>query len=84
MLEVGKQTHEFFNCVGIDASGRKAYRLKPMEQYASEHRTQEQPSKQYFKASKLKDIIMDYPVSKKSTKPADVEKGESYDPHLKS
>lgn len=46
-----------------------------MEQYATEHRTQEQPSKQYFKQTKLHDIIMEYPISKKNPKAADTEKG---------
>ncbi|ORY33518.1 kinase-like domain-containing protein [Naematelia encephala] len=74
ILENGKQTHEFFNYNGLDAHGRKQYRLKPMEQYASEHRTNEQPSKQYFKQTKLKDIIMEYPFSKKNPKQSDIDK----------
>lgn len=48
-----------------------------MEQYASEHRTNEQPSKQYFKQTKLRDIIMEYPLSRKNPKQSDVDKGRS-------
>lgn len=73
-MEVGKQTHEFFNFVGIDSHGRKQYKLKSMEQYANEHRTNEQPSKQYFKQTKLKEIIMEYPYTKKHAN-SDMEKG---------
>lgn len=48
-----------------------------MEQYATEHRTNEQPSKQYFKQTKLDDIIMQYAYSKKNPKQSDMEKGTS-------
>ena len=74
LLEVGKQTHEFFNC-HVDAHGRKNYTLKPMDQYAAEHRTNEQPSKQYFKQTRLNDIIMEYSFSKKNAKQSDIDKG---------
>ena len=75
LLEVGKQTHEFFNC-HVDAHGRKNYTLKPMDQYAAEHRTNEQPSKQYFKQTRLNDIIMEYSFSKKNAKQSDIDKGK--------
>jgi dual specificity protein kinase YAK1 len=74
---MGKQTSEFFNYVGVDAHGRKQYKLKPMDQYATEHRTKEQPSKQYFKQTKLTDIIMEYPFTKKNAKQSDIDKGAS-------
>ena len=48
-----------------------------MEQYATEHRTNEQPSKQYFKQTKLDDIIMQYAYSKRNPKQSDMEKGMS-------
>lgn len=76
-LEMGKQTNDFFNCVSVDAHGRKQYKLKPMEQYASEHRTKEQASKQYFKQTQLRDIIMEYPLTKKNAKQSDIDKGGS-------
>ncbi|BEI94681.1 uncharacterized protein CcaverHIS019_0702620 [Cutaneotrichosporon cavernicola] len=73
-LEMGKQTNDFFNCVGVDAHGRKQYKLKPMDQYASEHRTKEQASKQYFKHTQLRDIIMEYPLTKKNAKQLDIDR----------
>ena len=76
MLDVGKQTNEFFNCVGVDSHGRKQYQIKPMEQYANEHQTKEQPSKQYFKQTKLRDLIMEYQYSKKNPKQSDIDKGK--------
>lgn len=75
---MGKQTNEFFNYVGVDAHGREQYKIKPMDQYASEHRTKEQPSKQYFKQTKLTDIIMEYPFTKKNAKQSDIDKGELF------
>jgi dual specificity protein kinase YAK1 len=77
LLENGKQTHDFFNHSGFDAQGRKQYVLKSMEQYSIEKHTTEQPSKQYFKQTKLRDIIMEYPMSKKNPKQSDVDKGQS-------
>jgi dual specificity protein kinase YAK1 len=74
LLEVGKQVNEFFN-VSYDQEGRKRWRLKPMDQYANEHQTSEQPSKQYFKATKLPEIVKTYPLPKKVSKQADVDKG---------
>ncbi|WWC91617.1 uncharacterized protein L201_006563 [Kwoniella dendrophila CBS 6074] len=73
LLEVGKQTHEFFN-TSTDAYGRKTFKLKSMHQYASEHRTDEQPSKQYFKQTKLRDIIMEYSFNKRGAKQSDIDK----------
>lgn len=60
----------------MDESGRKSYRLKPMEQYAAEHNTNEQPSKQYFKAATLPDIIRTYALPKKIVKQSEIDKGE--------
>jgi hypothetical protein len=48
-----------------------------MDQYAAEHRTNEQPSKQYFKQTRLNDIIMEYSFSKKNAKQSDIDKGKS-------
>lgn len=48
-----------------------------MDQYAAEHRTNEQPSKQYFKQTRLNDIIMEYSFSKKNAKQSDIDKGGS-------
>ena len=46
-----------------------------MRQYSTEHNTDEQPSKQYFQHTKLRDIIMEYPISKKNAKQSDIDKG---------
>lgn len=76
LLEVGKQVNEFFNVTGVDKTGRKNYRLKSMEQFAAEHNTNEQPSKQYFKATKLPEIIKTYTLPKKVTRQADIDRGK--------
>ncbi|PWN47223.1 hypothetical protein IE53DRAFT_261428 [Violaceomyces palustris] len=73
MLEQGKQTGEFFQ-IFTDEFNRKSYRLKSLEQYSKEHNVQEQPSKKYFSATTLPDIIKTYPMSRKSGRTADVQK----------
>lgn len=74
MLDSGKQTAEFFQ-VHTDEYNRKGYRLKSLEQYSKEHNVQEQPSKKYFQATTLPEIVKTYPMSRKSGKAADVQKG---------
>ncbi|CAE6477100.1 unnamed protein product [Rhizoctonia solani] len=56
MLEMGKQTNNFFASY-TDEYGRKRYRLKSIEQYSRENNTNEQPGKKYFAATTLPDII---------------------------
>ncbi|UPX14182.1 Dual-specificity kinase [Ascochyta rabiei] len=73
MLEMGKQSGEFFEKTQ-DEYGRKNYRLKPMEQYSREHGTKEQPSKKYFSATTLPDIIRNYPMPRKNMKPNEIER----------
>jgi dual specificity protein kinase YAK1 len=76
MLDAGKQTAEFFN-IYTDEIGRKSYRLKSLDQWRKEHPNQdppEQPSKKYFQATTLPEIIRTYPMSRKSGKPADQQK----------
>lgn len=75
MLDVGKQTGQFFDAVYDRYSGSKTYRFKSIEQYSAEHNTQEQPSKRYFNANTLPEIINSYPMAKKDAKPSDIEKG---------
>ena len=75
MLEVGKQSGEFYEKVH-DEFGRRTYRLKSMEQYSREHGTKEQPSKKYFSATRLPDIIRNYPMPRKGMKPNEVERGK--------
>jgi dual specificity protein kinase YAK1 len=76
MLEMGKQSGEFFEKVQ-DEFGRRAHRLKTMDQYAREHGTKEQPSKKYFNATTLPEIIKTYPMPRKNMKQHEVERGES-------
>lgn len=77
LLEHGKQVPEFFNASpnpDVYAGGR-VFRFKSMEQYSKEHNTKEQPSKQYFKAQTLPEIIRTYTFSKKTAKQADIDRG---------
>jgi dual specificity protein kinase YAK1 len=75
MLEMGKQSGEFYEKMQ-DEFGRRTYRLKSMEQYAREHGTKEQPSKKYFTATTLPEIIKNYPMPRKNMKPHEVERGK--------
>ncbi|RPB23524.1 kinase-like protein [Terfezia boudieri ATCC MYA-4762] len=73
MIEVGKQGHDYFEKV-VDEFGRKSYKLKSMEKYAHEHGTKEQPSKKYFQATTLPDIIRQYAMPRKNMKPVEIER----------
>lgn len=77
MLDVGKQTSQFFDAF-LDGYGRKRYQLKPLEKYAREHNTQEQPGKKYFTHTTLPEIIKAAPIPAQRAKPHEAEKGESY------
>ena len=80
MLEMGKQSAHFFDSF-VDHFGHKKYRLKSIEQYSRERNTQEQPGKQYFKATSLPEIINNAPMPsfKSSSKSAhEMEKGRCY------
>ncbi|KAH0827368.1 kinase-like protein [Lanmaoa asiatica] len=61
MLDMGKQTKQFFDSY-VDVFGHKKYRLKTLEQYSREHNSNEQPGKQYFKATTLPEIINTAPM----------------------
>ena len=75
MLETGKQVSHFFN-VSYDEYGRKQWRLKSLEEYEREHpNAKEQPSKKFFAASTLPEIIKTYPNQRKGIKQADLERG---------
>lgn len=76
MLESGKQTKHFFDS-SVDEYGRKRWRLKPIDRYSAEFKLQEQPSKKYFTAATLPEIIKQYPIVRKGLNEADVEKGAS-------
>ncbi|KAK7053446.1 dual specificity protein kinase yak1 [Paramarasmius palmivorus] len=66
MLNVGKQTNQFFDSVDVwnphTNQNEKRYKLKPIDVYSREHNTNEQPGKQYFKATTLPDIINTAPM----------------------
>lgn len=66
MLNTGKQTNQFFDSYEVwnphQNQNEKKYRLKSIEQYSREHNTNEQPGKQYFKATSLPDIINTAPM----------------------
>jgi len=75
MIEMGKQAGEFFE-KRQDEFGRRTYHLKSMEQYAREHNTKEQPSKKYFQASTLPEIIKSYPMPRKNMKQSEIDRGK--------
>jgi dual specificity protein kinase YAK1 len=80
MIEMGKQAGEFFE-KRTDEFGRKTYQLKSMEQYSREHGTKEQPSKKYFSASTLPEIIKTYPMPRKNMKPQEIDRGMYHASH---
>ena len=76
MIEVGKTAHEYFDRY-MNEHGQKKYRLKSMEQYMREHNTVEQPSKRYFSAGTLPEIVQSYPIMRKGLTQKDIDKGKS-------
>jgi len=76
MIEMGKQAGDFFE-KRQDEFGRRTYHLKSMEQYSREHGTKEQPSKKYFQANTLPEIIKSYPMPRKNMKQNEVERGKT-------
>ncbi|KAG5353500.1 hypothetical protein C0989_006314 [Termitomyces sp. Mn162] len=81
MLNTGKQTSQFFDTFEVWNpqlnQNEKRYRMKSLEQYSREHNTNEQPGKQYFKATSLPEIIntAPMPTSKSSRSGHDLDKG---------
>ncbi|CAG8568050.1 8264_t:CDS:2, partial [Acaulospora morrowiae] len=73
MIEVGKTEHEYFDRY-INEHGQKKYRLKTMEQYMKDNNCVEQPSKRYFSATTLPEIIKSYPIMRKGVTQKDIEK----------
>ncbi|RIA82219.1 hypothetical protein C1645_513500 [Glomus cerebriforme] len=73
MIANGKTAHEYFDRY-TNEHGQKKYRLKSMEQYMREHNTVEQPSKRYFSAVTLPEIIKSYPVMRKGQTQKDIDK----------
>eukprot|EP00158_Paraphelidium_tribonemae_P007829 Partr_v1_DN28372_c0_g1_i2_m78822 putative dual-specificity tyrosine-(Y)-phosphorylation regulated kinase len=71
MLEFGKNTKNYYDkIVGPDM--KYCYALKSIEQYNLEKKASEKPSKRYFTARSLRELIFSYPLSKSvaSSKPA--------------
>jgi dual specificity protein kinase YAK1 len=82
MLNAGKQATQFFDSFDVWNShqnqNEKKFRLKSLEQYSREHNTNEQPGKQYFKATSLPEIINTAPMptfKSSSRQGHEVEKG---------
>ncbi|PSS03872.1 kinase-like domain-containing protein [Coniella lustricola] len=73
MNEMGKQSADFFDKKS-DEYGRRTYQLKSMEQYSREHGTKEQPSKKYFQADNLPEIIKSYPMPRKNMKQMEIDR----------
>ncbi|KAF7315487.1 Protein kinase [Mycena indigotica] len=71
MLNTGKQTAQFFDSYEVynphTNQNEKKHRLKSIEQYSREHNTNEQPGKQYFKATSLPEIINTAPMPQSKT-----------------
>ncbi|ORY06804.1 kinase-like protein [Basidiobolus meristosporus CBS 931.73] len=73
MIEVGKSGFDFFERY-IDSEGNRSYHMKSMEQYSQERNTNEQPSKQYFSATTLPELIRSYPMPRKSMSKPEIDK----------
>ncbi|KAH8122236.1 dual specificity protein kinase YAK1 [Trichoderma asperellum] len=73
MIDMGKQGLEFFER-RQDEFGRRTYHMKSMEQYSREHNTKEQPSKKYFQANTLPEIIKSYPMPRKNMKQSEIDR----------
>lgn len=70
MMDMGKNTTKFLRKTEFAektnyAVDTKKYQLKTEVEYNEEYKTDEQPSKQYFKWNKLPEIIKHYRLSKK-------------------
>jgi serine/threonine protein kinase len=73
MIEVGKNAHRYFD---RDSTGKR-YELKSLESYSREQGKSEQPSKRYFSAKTLPDLISSYPIMRKAQMSIkEIEKGK--------
>ncbi|ORX94614.1 hypothetical protein K493DRAFT_301943 [Basidiobolus meristosporus CBS 931.73] len=73
MIEVGKNGFNYFERA-LDHNNQKTYHLKSMEQYSKQYNCQEQPSKRYFSATTLPELIRTYPLPKKAMLPQEIDK----------
>jgi dual specificity protein kinase YAK1 len=79
MVEVGKNAHTYFEKAALGDS--KKYQLKSIHDYSREQGKSEQPSKRYFSANTLPELINGYPMMRKAQMTQkEIEKGkEKYD-----
>jgi hypothetical protein len=63
MLEFGKNAKNFFNKMHTE-DGKRYWTLKSLEQYNAEKNANEKPSKRYFQATTLRDLVMSHKNSK--------------------
>ncbi|KAI8639474.1 kinase-like domain-containing protein [Parasitella parasitica] len=64
MIEVGKNAHRYFD--KSSTAIEKRYEFKSLEKYAREQGKSEQPSKRYFSAKTLPELINSYPIMRKT------------------
>lgn len=64
MIEVGKNAHKYFD--RDSSTVEKRYEFKSIEAYSREQGKSEQPSKRYFSAKTLPDLINSYPILRKT------------------
>ncbi|KAG2175404.1 hypothetical protein INT43_001051, partial [Umbelopsis isabellina] len=79
MIERGDNAHRFFERTG-DAT--KRYALKSRETYSREQKKPEMQGKKYFHSTKLKDLIMDYALSRKGMGDQEKDRGRCELNHL--
>ncbi|ODV84001.1 hypothetical protein CANARDRAFT_236831 [[Candida] arabinofermentans NRRL YB-2248] len=66
MIEMGKNSLNFFNQIKTGDGKKNQYSLKSIEQYSKEFNLNEDPGKNYFNSRYLDDIIMNYKLPKKN------------------
>ncbi|KAI8981571.1 kinase-like domain-containing protein [Pilobolus umbonatus] len=64
MIDVGKNAHRYFHRTTTPMG--KTYEFKSLEEYSREQGKLEQPSKRYFTAKTLPDLINSYPIMRKA------------------
>lgn len=72
LIEFGKASSNFFN--RIETGGRPKFLMKTVEEFSRENSIQEKPSKRYFNATKLPDIIQNYPIHRKGLSQKEIDK----------
>lgn len=75
MIEKGRFSHRYFN--RAEQGGRICYVMKSRRQYSHERHRTEKPSKQYFTAHKLDELIMTYPMPRKHMSREEKDRGKT-------